>query len=266
MIDLMSPGRRGVYTSVLLAAPVVLPSWLEMPRWFRDAAEPLGQFLAHQHTLGLFIVIFLEELGIPLPAPGDVAIAWAGYQTTTGSVPYALAYLAVIGGAVLGSLCLYSVARHFGHPFVLRFGRYVGLDHERLEKVERAFRRWGPLAIIVGRHIPGMRIYLSAFAGIFEVPLKIFIPSVAFSSVLWATIFIEIGRVLGRNSRYLFRLFPAHLFPLLLLGVMVLAALYIAYEHAWRPRARARAQARRARRRAEKGPPDANEENASSQS
>lgn len=267
MIDLMSGRRGAVYTSVLLAATVVLPSWLEMPLWFRDAAEPLGQFLAHQHTLGLFIVIFLEELGIPLPAPGDVAIAWAGYQTTVGGVPYLLAYVAVVGGAVAGSLCLYAVARHFGHPFVLRFGRYVGLDSERLEKVERAFRRWGPLAIIVGRHIPGMRIYLSAFAGIFEVPLKIFVPSVAVSAVLWATIFIEIGRVLGRNSRYLFRLFPAHLFPLLLLGVMVLAALYIAYEHAWRPRARARARAREARRGVEQqGPPDANEENASSQS
>ena len=202
MIDLMSPGRRGVqYASALLAAPAVLPSWLEMPRWFRDAAEPLGQFFAHQHTLGLFVVIFVEELGIPLPAPGDVAIAWAGYQTTTGAVPYPLAYLAVIGGAVGGSLCLYAVARHFGHPFVLRFGRYVGLDSERLDRVERAFRRWGPLAIIIGRHIPGMRIYLSAFAGIFEVPLKIFVPSVAISAILWATIFIEIGRVLGRNSR-----------------------------------------------------------------
>src|SRR5919197_6137612 len=123
----MCQGRRGsMYTGALLAAPVVLPSWLEMPRWFRDAAEPLGQFIGHQHTLGLFIVIFLEELGIPLPAPGDVAIAWAGYQTTLGSVPYPLAYLAVIGGAVGGSLCLYSVARHFGPPVVLRFGRYVG--------------------------------------------------------------------------------------------------------------------------------------------
>jgi membrane protein DedA with SNARE-associated domain len=237
MIDLMSPGRRGVqYTNALLAAHMALPGWLEMPHWFRHAGEPLGHFVTHHQTLGLFVVIFTEELGIPLPAPGDVAIAWAGYQTTTGVVAYSLAYLAVIAGAVGGSLCLYAVARRFGHPFVLRFGRYVGLDGERLDAVERAFRRWGPLAIIVGRHIPGMRIYLSAFAGIFEVPLKIFVPSVAISAALWATIFIEIGRVLGRNSRYLFRLFPAHLFPLLLLGVMVLAALYVAYEHAWRPR------------------------------
>jgi membrane protein DedA with SNARE-associated domain len=197
----------------------------------------LGHFVHEHQALGLFLVIFAEELGIPLPAPGDVAIAWGGYLTTTGAIAYPMAYVAVIGGAVLGSFCLYSLSKRFGHPFLFRFGRYIGLHPQRLEKAARAFRRWGPWAIIVGRHIPGMRIVLSAFAGVFQVKARVFVPCVLLSASIWATIFLEIGRLLGRNSRFLFRLFPAHLFPLLLLLLVAAGLLWLAFERGWRLRA-----------------------------
>jgi membrane-associated protein len=217
-----------------------LQGWPQTPSWFQAVTRAIGHFVREHQALGLFLAIFAEELGIPLPAPGDVIIAWGGYLTTTGAIPYPLAYVAVIGGAVTGSFCLYSLSRRFGHPFLLRFGRYIGLYPERLVKAERAFQRWGPWAIIVGRHIPGMRIVLSAFAGVFQVKARVFVPCVFVSASIWAAIFLEIGRLLGRNSRYLFRLFPAHLFPLLLLVIVAAAVLWLAFEHGWRPRSESR--------------------------
>ena len=145
---------------------------------------------------------------------------------------------------MLGSFVLYSVSKRFGHPFVVRFGRYIGLYPERLERAERVFQRWGPWAIIVGRHIPGMRIVLSAFSGIFDIKARVFVPCVFVSASIWAFIFLEIGRILGRNSRFLFRLFPSHLFPLFLLVIGIAAVLWVAYEH----RSRARAESRQPER------------------
>jgi membrane-associated protein len=222
---------------LILSVHTTLLAWPETPQWLHPATRALGHFVREHQALGLFLVIFAEELGIPLPAPGDVAIAWGGYLTTTGAIPYPLAYVAVIGGAVTGSFCLYSLSRRFGHPFIVRFGRYIGLYPERLERAERIFQRWGPWAIIVGRHIPGMRIVLSAFAGVFEIRARVFVPCVLLSASIWAAIFLEIGRVLGRNSRFLFRLFPSHLFPLLLLALIAAAILWVAYEHRFRARA-----------------------------
>ena len=224
---------------VLIIVQAGLQGWPQTPSWFQALTRDLGHFVREHQALGLFLAIFAEELGIPLPAPGDVIIAWGGYLTTTGALSYPAAYLAVVSGAVLGSFCLYSVSRRFGHPFLVRFGRYVGLYPERLEKAERAFQRWGPWAIIIGRHIPGMRIVLSAFAGVFKVRPIVFVPCVLVSASIWAFIFLEIGRLLGRNSRYLFRLFPAHLFPLLLLLLVAAALLWLAFEHGWRPRSEA---------------------------
>jgi membrane protein DedA with SNARE-associated domain len=226
------------------------PAWFWSPIWVHHLDHLLGRFITHHQVIGLFLVIFTEELGIPLPAPGDVAIMWGGFMTTRGQIPYPVAYVAVIGGAVLGSLCLFSVSRRFGHPFLVRFGHYIALDQDRLHRAERAFRRWGPWAIIIGRHVPGMRVVLSAFAGAFNVPTRIFVPAVAISAAVWAAIFIEVGRVLGRNSRLLFRILPSHLFPLLVLVVIVLAGLYLAYEHAGRPYLKARREERRRHRQA----------------
>jgi membrane protein DedA with SNARE-associated domain len=226
----------------------LLPGWLQSPTWFRPLAYAIDQFVNHHQALGLFLVITAEELGIPLPVPGDVAITWGGYLTTTGAIPLPLACVSVVAGATLGSLGLYTISRRYGHPFMVRFGRYVGLEPALLERAERAFRRWGPWAIIFGRHIPGMRIVLSAFAGVVEVPIYIFVPSVIVSASLWAGIFLTVGRVLGRRSRFLFQLLPVHLLPIVVLGLLFLAALYVGYERGWRPIVRARRRLREAGR------------------
>ncbi len=220
---------------VYLALAWRIPGWLQTPGWYRPLTRNLGHFIREHQAIGLGLVIFAEELGIPLPAPGDVAIAWGGYLTTIGEIPVWAAYAAVITGATTGSTCLFLLSRRFGHPFVMRLGRYVGLSEERFLHVEAAFRRYGPWAIIFGRHIPGMRIYLSALAGLFEVRTIVFVPCVAISSTIWAVIFIELGRFLGRRSGLLFRLVPAHLLPYAILILALGIVIFVGWHHGWRP-------------------------------
>jgi membrane protein DedA with SNARE-associated domain len=214
-----------------------VPWWLQEPTWWRPFARAVRVFVMQHQTGGLFFVIFLEELGVPLPAPGDVAIAYGGYLTTTGAIKYPMAYLAVVGGAVLGSAINLTLSRRYGRPFVQRFGPYLGITPERLVRAEHIFDRWGPWAIIIGRHIPGMRIVLSALSGILGVPYRVFIPCVLISATIWAAIFLELGRRLGPTVLDLFTLFPAHLIPWLLLGLALVVIGYLGYEHGFRPKA-----------------------------
>ena len=213
-----------------------VPGWLREPGWWRPLSHAVRIFVLEHQTGGLFLVIFFEELGVPLPAPGDAAIAYGGYLTTTGAIPYPLAYLAVVSGAVLGSACNLTISRRYGRPFIMRFGRYIGVTPEKLLSAERIFKRWGPWAIIIGRHIPGMRIVLSSLSGILEVPYKVFIPCVLLSASIWAAIFLELGRRLGPRVRELFGLFAAHLIPWLALGLVLLLIGYLGYEHGFKPK------------------------------
>jgi membrane protein DedA with SNARE-associated domain len=214
-----------------------LPGWLQEPSWWRPLTHAVRIFVLQHQSSGLFLVIFLEELGVPLPAPGDAAIAYGGYLTTTGAIPYPLAYLAVVSGAVLGSACNLTISRRYGRPFIQRFGRYVGITEEKLVRAEGIFKRWGPWAIIVGRHIPGMRIVLSALSGILGVPYRVFTPCVLVSAAIWAAIFLEIGRQVGPRIREAFLIFPAHLIPWVGLGLATLVIGYLGYEHGFKPKA-----------------------------
>ncbi len=222
-----------------------LPSWIQSPEFLWPMSRAIGHLFRGHQVVGLFLIIFAEELGIPLPAPGDATITYAGYQTAIGAIPYPLAYLSIVSAATLGSFCLYALSRRYGHPFFVRFGPYIGLHADRLERAEAAFKRWGPWAIIIGRHVPGFRIVLSAFAGAFEFPPRLFVLCVLISASIWAAIFLELGRMLGSNSRYLFRLFPAHLLPLGILLIAIVWLVWVAYQHAWRHRRLARQRAQR---------------------
>src|SRR5256885_6861600 len=73
-------------THVLLAFQP--PWWLQEPTWLHELARQVRVFIFQHQTFGLYLVIFLEEIGIPLPAPGDIAITYGGYLATRGTIPY----------------------------------------------------------------------------------------------------------------------------------------------------------------------------------
>jgi membrane protein DedA with SNARE-associated domain len=209
----------------------VVPWWLHSPTWLRQGSHAVSLFLLHQTGVGLALVICAEEIGIPLPVPSDVAIMYGGYLSSRGELNYWQAYGCVLTGSMVGSSVLLYLTRRFGRTFILRFGRYIRFDHDRLDQAERAFQRWGLWAIIVGRLIPGMRIIMTALSGILNVPYRTFVPAVFVSSVIWAGIFLELGRRLGKRTFELFHLLPAHLLPWVVLVMAVVALGHLGWSH-----------------------------------
>ena len=74
----------------------------------------------------------------------------------------------------------------------------------------------------------------------FDVPARIFVPSVLVSSTLWAAIFLSLGRVLGRHSHLLFRLLPLYLLPVVIVVIVVIYALWLSYDRVGQYRAAAK--------------------------
>lgn len=157
----------------------------------------------HQHQfLGLFLMILIEEAGIPIPIPGDALIVIAGLEPHRGPL-YAIHVIAVSSTAVfLGSSLLYLVSRKGGRPFFRRYGRYILLDEPRLAKTEGWFTRWGRLAIIFGRLIPGLRIPTTIMAGISAVPPATYFPTAAVAGVIWSAVFFFLGALVEHEIRY----------------------------------------------------------------
>ncbi len=187
-------------------------------------AGMIGTLMRHDPALAIFAVIFLEEMGVPLPLPGDLFIVWVGALIAMGRIGWPAAVVAIVAGAVLGACALFMISRRFGAPLIHRYGAYLHLYPPQLETAERGFHRWGLWAVIFGRHIPGMRVVLSAIAGLLRFELPLFALGVLVSATAWALVFLAIGVRFGRQLRPLMHIPPAHLLPWLVFALLILTA------------------------------------------
>jgi membrane protein DedA with SNARE-associated domain len=155
-------------------------------------------FYSANEALGLFLFLTVEEAGLPVWfLPGDALVMAAGARPGNTPATVLLILLAVTGGAFVGSTVLYTLVRRGGRPVLDRYGRFLHLNQKRITTVEGWLHRYGPLAIVAGRLIPGLRTPTTVMAGLFEIPYRIFAPSTALAALLWALIYFFAGSLLA---------------------------------------------------------------------
>jgi membrane protein DedA with SNARE-associated domain len=221
--------KRTLLKLLLLAILLVpiLSDFLEIPEASVDF------FLQHRGVVAPIGLLTGEEAGIPLPVPGDAIIAYTGYQASKGAISYVLAFVALLAAVLVGSSILYLVAARWGQSIVLSLGKLVHFNEQRLITVEQRFKMYGPWYIIVGRHIPGMRIPITIFAGTSKVPYAVFLASTFVSVMIWIAIFLALGSHLGTKT---VRLLTSVHWQRVLIPIVVVAAAIVAVRLARRRR------------------------------
>jgi membrane protein DedA with SNARE-associated domain len=189
---------------------------------FLDLPQDLiGFFLHNQGLIAPSLLLTLEESGVPLPVPGDVLVAYRGYQISQKLLSYQVAFISVLLPVLLGSSILYFLSYNFGEKLVLRIGKYLHFDEKKLVRVERYFKKYGILVIIIGRHIPGFRIPITIFSGISKISYPTFILSTFVSVVFWIAFYLSVGEKLGRKTIKLLHS-SGHYFYLLIFPILIL--------------------------------------------
>ncbi|MCY0875596.1 MAG: DedA family protein [Firmicutes bacterium] len=145
--------------------------------------------------IGLFILLALEYF--ILIVPGETELTTAGALTR---IPhYHLAPVPVILatglGTFAGAMIAYGLGRWLGRPFIVKYGKYVFLTEARLQRSESLFQKYTILTIVVSRYIAFVRDIVPYVAGINRVKLRIFVPVLLLSSLLWTTSFVLLGGV-----------------------------------------------------------------------
>ena len=163
----------------------------------QDLAQALERFLTDYGYLAIFVLMFVEEAGLPLPLPNEVALMYVGYLAYQGKLDANLAGLVATLGAAGGSAVLYTIARRGGRALIHRFGRFIHVTDERLDQAERAVARWGPISIPIARLTPGLRIATTIVAGVLRVSYRVVIVSVVGVSLVWSYFWVHLGRALG---------------------------------------------------------------------
>ena len=144
------------------------------------------------------IGIYLEESGVPMPVPSEISIAYLGHVLHANAAALILGWIGLTVLIVLGSTNLFALSRRVG-PRLLhgRVGAALHLTPGRVERATRWFRRWGPLAIVVSRFVPGLRWAMAVTCGALGVPYRTFWLSTTASATVWAGLLLTIGLTAG---------------------------------------------------------------------
>jgi membrane protein DedA with SNARE-associated domain len=147
---------------------------------------------------GIFVAMFLESSFFPFPS--EVVMIPAGYLAFQGKMNILAAILSGIAGSLAGALFNYLLAAKYGRPFLLRYGKYVFLKPESLEKLESFFAKHGDISTFNGRLIPGIRQYISMPAGLARMHLGTFSLYTVLGAGIWVTVLALLGYYLGANE------------------------------------------------------------------
>ncbi len=163
----------------------------EIVNWVVSMVGSLGY-------IGIFIMMFLESSFFPFPS--EVVMVPAGYLASKGEMSLSLAVIAGIIGSLSGAIFNYYLAKNFGRSFLLKYGKYLFLKEDSLDKLERFFKNHGEVSTFSGRLIPGVRQYISLPAGMAKMNLAKFSLYTSLGAGIWVVILTLLGYYIGENE------------------------------------------------------------------
>ncbi|HWV52353.1 DedA family protein [Pseudorhodoplanes sp.] len=144
-------------------------------------------FLKTYGAITLFVMIFLESMGSPVP--GETGVIAGSLLAAKGELSIVGVYFAVLFGAILGDSTGYLIGRLGGNRLLRRFGPRIGLTAERLDAVEARFSKGGLWIVVAARFIPLMRQLNGLVAGSLSMPFHRFLMAQGAGAVLWTSVY-----------------------------------------------------------------------------
>ena len=154
--------------------------------------------LGHWGYLVIFLGTTLESAAfLGFFIPGETLVVVAGALAALGILDLSDLIALVAVGAILGDNISYQLGRHLGHPWLVRYGGRVGLDHARLERVDAFYQRHGGAAVVLGRFVGFLRALVPFVAGAAGMSYPRFLCFNAAAGLAWAAAIVLLGYFLG---------------------------------------------------------------------
>lgn len=182
---------------------------------------------------GIVLLMALESACMPVPS--EIVMPFAGYlvfQAETDPL-YNGNVMSLVGvslagalGCTLGSVLAYVVGKHWGRPFILRYGKYFLIRKKHLDMADEWFEKYGDVATFVARLLPIIRTFISLPAGIARMDFKKFVFYSFVGSLPWTAMLAYVGYWLGPSWEDIVDWFHG-LDLLVVVGVAAFAVWYV---------------------------------------
>ena len=152
----------------------------------------------HAGYPGLFLVMVLGNMGIPVGA--ELVVPAAGAAAATGHLSNVwLAATVATLGEVVGGIILYSIGFAGGRPFVARWGKYLKLDEKKLDRFHEFYEKYGNVVVFVCRFLPFVRGVSALPAGVSRMQKRYFVAYTAAGSAIFCFALAGMGSEFGSH-------------------------------------------------------------------
>ncbi|MGH2484256.1 MAG: DedA family protein [Candidatus Limnocylindria bacterium] len=186
--------------------------------------------------VGVAVGVGLETF-VPI-LPSEVIVPMAGWKVAqSGADPAVVEWLTAqpwtfIGvmvaatiGAAVGSLAGYLIGAWGGRPLLDRYGRYIHIHPDDLDRADAWFARYGGWAVFLARFVPLLRALINYPAGVARMPIGRFLLFSILGSIPWNLALVTAGWVLGENYEALYEAIRP--FEILIYVVVVVGVAFI---------------------------------------
>jgi len=207
----------GRLAAVASAAALASGSAPVLPGFLNSLASPLN----HYGLLAVLVLVFLEDFGVPVP--GETVLIAAAVYAGAGRLNVVAVGCIGFFAAIFGDNVGYAIGRFGGRALVLRWGKYVFITEERLDRAELFFHRHGGKIIVIARFVEGLRQANGIIAGIAKMHWLRFLAFNALGAALWVGTWVSIGYFAGQHITTIYDYITRYSFYALIALVAALA-------------------------------------------
>lgn len=151
---------------------------------------------------GVVVIMALESANIPIPSEVTMPLAgWLLVEDRGGTWLDAVWWGGLWGGlgCTLGSIINYAAGYYGGRPLVEKYGKYIMINLDDLERADKWFARWGDWTAFLSRLMPIVRTFISFPAGVTRIHFWRFTLLSFAGSFLWCGALALGGYFFGAN-------------------------------------------------------------------
>lgn len=187
----------------------------------------LIHYITQYGYLGIYVILGTSILGLPIP--DEFLMTFVGFLSFSGQLNPVLAIFSAATGSMTGITIAYFLGRFFEANVLAFLEKHAG--GERLEKVLKWYRLHGGKLLTVGYFIPGVRHLSGYIAGLSHLRYRDFAFFAYLGALLWTSLFIVLGRVLGSRWATILPIFHRYSVLLGVTAVVLFLAFYLLYRN-----------------------------------
>ncbi|HEY7586192.1 MAG TPA: VTT domain-containing protein [Candidatus Deferrimicrobiaceae bacterium] len=157
----------------------------------------LQEMISRNGVAAIFLVSFLENIGLPFPAFPFLMLV--GALSLSGTVSFPLILTGAVAGAIGADLIWFAAGKWRGRRVLVSICRMSFNPDVCVESAVDLFHRRKFVTILFAKFLPGVNTVMPPLAGLAAMPLYLFLALDLAGALIWAFAGTGLGRIFGRE-------------------------------------------------------------------